>query len=60
MKIVSIFALALLTSCATCERHPTACAVAGTLVAGAVIASIGAAQWHETTFPRPLPQVRVK
>lgn len=56
MKIASVLLLALLSGCATCERHPTGCAIAGTLIAGAVVVSVAGMQWHDSTIPRPFPR----
>lgn len=40
MKILALIATLAMTGCATCERHPTFCAVGAAVVVGSVAATI--------------------
>jgi hypothetical protein len=40
LKSLLLAAVLLVSGCATCERHPVACTVAGAIVAGSVAATI--------------------
>lgn len=52
VKAIILIAAALLSGCATCERHPTACMVGGAVIAGTVVAMAAA---HNGGQP-PQPQ----
>jgi hypothetical protein len=55
MKSLAILAaLALTNGCATCDRHPTMCGVAGALVIGGIAAAC--VSHHKSPAFTPTPQ----
>jgi hypothetical protein len=46
MKAALLALVLALSGCATCQQHPTACAIAGAVIAGSIAATVVANDHH--------------
>jgi hypothetical protein len=50
-RSLTLFVFLVLSGCATCQRHPVACSIAGAIVVGSVAATVAANSGHDQRQP---------